>query len=49
MEKVRINARVDSDTIEKINQLAIEQNRTKSGMISHILNEYVKNLNNQIK
>ena len=45
MEKIKIDARVDIETVEKINQLAIDQNRTKSGMVAHILNEYVKNQN----
>ena len=43
-EKIKIDARVDIETVEKINQLAVQQNRTKSGMIAHILNEYVKGL-----
>lgn len=45
MPKEKVNARVSPECIEKIKQMAKEQNRTFSGMVSHLLEQGVKQLN----
>ena len=41
-DKMRLNLTIEKEIVEQLRELAIEDNRTLSGMVLHIIKTYAK-------